>query len=510
MRTLPAVLALVLFACAPTDRGDSETRDAGSRRTPTGPDPVVLRIPRAGGAATAYVYPRLDSVVWRSPTALPPIARVLGFDPEGGLLAFVDSAGDPGRLDLRLGAVSRQEDAGLRALASADGAAIYGVDGSGKVVRLTPAGGAWTFTPPVPARAALPQADGWLLVVAERGDETIVWRLHPPESRIVDTLSLPRTTPGVRAHVLDRLYLAADERLLGVRSQGLEPVPSVSFEGRVTTVAATPSGDRVFVVTDSSDEIAVVDRYEENVTHRVDLPGPVAALRVDPLGRYLLARPALGDSAWIVSLSSGELVGTVATGWRDDLPLVAPDGAIAVARGDDVVFLSGERWTPGARVAGGAADFWYPLSWSGFRPRAGDIEDPAGIATRETRPAPAPTPPTDSIPWPAPAPYDTIRPPATDSAAPPARPMPPPPRPVPARPITSGFYVSFAALLDAARARELAAQIAVDGQRARVVEGQQAGTTIHRVLLGPYADRAEADRVGRASGRTYFILEGAP
>ena len=509
MRTLPAVLALVLLACAPTDRGDSETRDAGSRRTSTGPDPVVLRIPRAGGPATAYVYPRLDSVVWQSPAPLPPIARVLGFDPEGGLLAFVDSAGDPGRLDLRVGAVHRQADAGLRALASADGVAIYGVDRSGKVVRLTPAGEAWTLTPPSPARAALPQADGWLLVVGEREDETLVWRLHPPESRIVDTLSLPRTTPGVRAHVLDRLYLAADERLLGVRSQGLEPVPGVSFDGRVTTVAATPSGDRVFVVTDSSDEIAVVDRYEEDVTHRVDLPGPVSALRVDPLGRYLLARPARGDSAWIVSLSSGEHVGTVATGWRDDLPLVAPDGAIAVARGEDVVFLSGGGWTPGARVAGGAADFWHTLSWSGFRPRAGDIDDPVRFPTRQPDPAPAP-PSADSTPWPAPAPYDTIRPPAADSAAPPPRPMPPPPRPVPNRPITSGFYVSFAALLDAARARELAAQITVDGQRAKVVEGQQAGTTIHRVLLGPFADRAEADRVGRASGRTYFILEGAP
>ena len=30
----------------------------------------------AGGPATAYVYPRLDSVVWQSPTPLPPTATI--------------------------------------------------------------------------------------------------------------------------------------------------------------------------------------------------------------------------------------------------------------------------------------------------------------------------------------------------------------------------------------------------------------------------------------------------
>ena len=72
------------------------------------------------------------------------------------------------------------------------------------------------------------------------------------------------------------------------------------------------------------------------------------------------------------------------------------------------------------------------------------------------------------------------------------------------------FHVSFAAMLDLESARQLASEIEVEGQRARVVTGQRDGTPIHRVLLGPYRSRADADRVGRASGRSYFVFEGNP
>jgi len=89
VRSISAALALVLafaalsasLACAPSDRGDSSARDdAAARRASAGPDPVVLRVPRAGGPAVAYVYPRLDSVVWRSTANVPALERVLAFD----------------------------------------------------------------------------------------------------------------------------------------------------------------------------------------------------------------------------------------------------------------------------------------------------------------------------------------------------------------------------------------------------------------------------------------------
>ncbi|HEU4631690.1 MAG TPA: SPOR domain-containing protein [Gemmatimonadaceae bacterium] len=501
MRTLTAALALVLVACGSPDRDDSSAaRDASARLSRTGPDPLVLRVPRDGGAATVSAYPALDSVVWRSDARLPALDRVLAFDAEGGSLAFVARDGTPGRLDLRLGTVGRQREPRLQALESVDGYAIYGVNAKGAVVRLTPAGEPWSLTPPAPARLALPQPDGWLLVLADRGDETIVWRLRPPEKRLIDTLSLPRATRAAGTRVGDRIYLAADERLIGVRSRGLEELPGVEFDAPVRALATTPSGDRIYVAVDSSREVAVVGRYSEEVDRRIELPGPVRDLRMDPLGRYLLVRPANGDSAWVVSVSSGAVTGSVRTGWRTDLPFVAPDGAIALVRGDDVVFVDGRTLRPVRTVDEGAADFWYPFLWTGFRPRSEDLDEP--VEFRRVEPAPDTTavPPPDTG-----AAYDTIVPPPDTTRRAPrpaARPTPPP--------VPSGYYVSFAALLNRDRARDLASQIEVGGQRAHVLEAQQAGTPIYRVVLGPYGSRADADRAGRASGRTYFIYEGTP
>jgi cell division septation protein DedD len=73
-----------------------------------------------------------------------------------------------------------------------------------------------------------------------------------------------------------------------------------------------------------------------------------------------------------------------------------------------------------------------------------------------------------------------------------------------------GFTVSFAVLLDGVKARELAAKIVVDGKNARVVPGSNDGIPVYRVVLGPYATREEADRVGKASGQAYYVYAGAP
>jgi hypothetical protein len=500
VRTLTA-LALALLACAPADRGDAPPgRDSQTPATPNGPDPIVLRVPRGGGPAVAYVYPALDSVVWESNARVPALGRVLSFDAEQGALAFVDAKGAPGRLDLRLGAVATTAKPVLTDVASADAEAIYGIGASGSVVRLTPSAEAWELRTPTPARAVIPQPDGWLLVLADRPDsgsgrgarkESVLWRLRPPEKQLLDTLVLPRAGRVIRTRVGDIVYLVADDELIGVRSRTLERMPAIEFDGPITALAPTPSGDRIFVATDSSDRLAVVDRYAEDVTSRVRLPGVARELRMDPLGRYLLVRPTSGDSAWVVAVSNGELVGMVRTEWRADLPFVAPDGALALLRGGDVTFADAATGQARARVAGGAADFWYTMSWNGFRPRSEELDDPVQFRVRAPR---VDTTPPDTLP------------PADTTAAAPADTVTAPVRP----PAPAGFTVSFAALLNQQSAIELAQAIEVDGQRARVTVGQRSGTPIYRVVLGPYSTRAEAERVGRASGRTHFVYEGNP
>jgi cell division septation protein DedD len=72
------------------------------------------------------------------------------------------------------------------------------------------------------------------------------------------------------------------------------------------------------------------------------------------------------------------------------------------------------------------------------------------------------------------------------------------------------FTVSFAVLRSDSSARDMARRIRVRGQAARVVQAMIDATPIFRVVLGPYASREEAESVGRASGRSYWVYEGPP
>ena len=69
---------------------------------------------------------------------------------------------------------------------------------------------------------------------------------------------------------------------------------------------------------------------------------------------------------------------------------------------------------------------------------------------------------------------------------------------------------AFAAVLDEKQARQVASRIRVDGETPRITTSDRAGKTLYRVVLGPYPTRADADRVGKASGQSYWIFEGAP
>jgi cell division protein FtsN len=73
-----------------------------------------------------------------------------------------------------------------------------------------------------------------------------------------------------------------------------------------------------------------------------------------------------------------------------------------------------------------------------------------------------------------------------------------------------GFYVSFAAFLTQDRATELAAKIHVGGETAKIVTSTRDGSTIYRVVLGPYLTKDEAEKAGKDSGQSYWVYEGLP
>jgi cell division septation protein DedD len=457
-----------------------------------GPDQVVLRIPRSGGIARAYIHPRLDSVVASVP-GVPAIDRVLGFDPEYGVLAFIDDKGQPRRLDLRAAEVRMASREKLSSLSTANGSDLYGIATGGTIARVTPAGD-WSFEPPAPARAVFPQRNGGLVIAGTEGGKTSLWLIQPPDDEVLQTATLPLVSRAASAQVGDRIYFAVDSGLVGARTRDLQLVKSIRLEEPGESLVATPSGDRVYVALKSA-KIAVVDRYSESVSDEVELPGPASELRMDPLGQHILARPAnASDSAWVIGVGNHKVNGTIATEWRADLPAFAPEGAIAIVQGNDVVMIDAATFSARSTVTGGGGDYWHFMSWNGFRPRAAELDRPVTFDT------PQPVLPVDSAGLPASRdtnPSLPIRDAAPSMIEPPA----------PAAPAGAGYMVSFAAVLTEQKAREAAAGIVVNGLRPRVVAGQSGSTTIYRVVLGPYSTREEADRVGRDSKRQYWIYE---
>jgi cell division septation protein DedD len=480
--------------------GRDYTGEAGG--TPianAGPDPIVIRVSRSGGLVRAYRYPRLDSLLWKSTDAAPALSSLLAFDQENGVVAYLDRKGQPGWIDLRVGTVIPATKAILSDITSSDGWAIYGVRKDSVVQRLTPSGD-WSLALKGRVSQLFPLPDGSLIALAERGGQRLL-RLHPPETSLLDSATIARPQHVALSPLGDRLFFAVNRDIISVGGQTLRNVGRTRLRDEIVALASTPSGDRIFAATKGGRDVDVVARYSNRSEATVRLPGPVGDLRMDPLGRFVLARPVRGDSAWIIAISSNRFVGTVATDWRPDLPVVAPDGLLATVQGADVAFVAPGEQRPRIIVRQGASELWHFVYWSGFRPRAKGLDQPVVF-------------PEESVSFVAPVAvaHDSgrPRPMRTDTAV--LRPIPVAPVDTPSRPapVRDGWTVSFAAVLSEERARDLARQIRVEGQQARVVVNETEGIKVHRVVLGPYPTRPDAERVGRAAGRSFWVFEGPP
>ena len=436
----------------------------------------------------------------------------MAFDHENGLVAYADSSGMAGWIDLRLGSVRPATRKRVTLPATADGWSIFGISGKSDIVRFTPAGD-WTLS--VKNRVIsdlLPQEDGTLLVLFDAGDsKTLVMRLRPPDSRWLDSLEMDRPDHVARTDVGDRVYFSVGRRLQAVSTANLREAANLRISGEIAALAPTPSGDRIYVVT-QSDVIDVYDRYSNEVIARVQVPGVVAELRMDGFGRYLLGRSALGDTTWVISTGSNRFVGAVAGTWRADLPAVGADGAIATVRGADVVFVDPTNLQEVGRAKGAANDVWYFMQWNGFRPRAQGIDQPVQFSWRGQDSAMAvalgDTGRVSLIGGAADSARRAAATAATAAAAAAATRLdsvrtPPPPT-------STSWTVSFAVFLAEERARSAASEIVVEGERAHVVPGKSGETNVFRVVLGPFRTRADAERVGKASGRQYWVYDGVP
>ena len=503
VRTSLIALGFALVACGRSERLPAAAGPAAPVRG--GVDLLALRAPRAGGRVQVVAFPQVDSVIWTSTGKAPPLERMLGFDDAAGVALAEASNGSVVRIDFRLGSVTPDESPKLHALASADGSAAFGVAADGRILRLTPSG-TWAFKPPAPPRALLPQPDGQLLVLADKTGGAVVWSVRPPDSTIADSAVLPAVVRTASTSVGDRVYFTSGASLLALRVRTLEAAPDFTLPARAAAVAASPSGDRVYVAPDSLPQLLVIDRFSGKLATTIPLPAPATSLRVDPFGRVVLAHME-GDSVAVVGVGIDRVRGVVRSAWRSDLPAVAPNGMLVLVTGTDVVIVSADSLRPKRTVRGGARDLWRFLAWNGFRPRAAGLDEPVTFPEDTIVPHDSASAFTRSAEDSARAADSARRAAAQASAAAPPAAAAPPTDTLPHAP---EFTVQFAALRTDSAARQVMKAIHVTGAAPRVVPSSHEGVVTYRVVVGPFATREEAERIARTAGMSYWVYEGAP
>ena len=423
---------------------------------------------------------------------------MLGFDDVSGQLALVTEEGKPGRVDLRTGHAEFNEKA-VTSAGSPDGTWLYGISEAGRVWRSSDESD-WNG-PVTRAETLLALPGGNVVLVGNDDRNTRLVRLRPPSVTPDDTIELPLAGRLVPTQSGDRLYALTHRGVMTVDMRAWRVVNGPRSAGVSRAVAPTPSGDRAFVLEDDGMSIRVWERFGERFSARITLPRRARDLRMDAMGRFVLARTDSADSAFVISVPVTRLVNIVATEWRQDLPAMSPDGALLVLAKDDVNLLDPVTGSRRRRIRGGAHDWWTFVRWDGFKPRDSSLDTPAIFEM---------DPPVDSVNEAekidsilsaraeivAREQLDSISRASAGNR----------------RQDTTAisYTLSFASLLSESAARSLAGRVRVDGRPPRIVAGTREGITIYRVVMGPFPTREAADAAGKRSGMPYWVFAGLP
>jgi len=417
----------------------------------------------------AYRLPSLAEIPNAVRGRLPPITRVVGLDAESQVLFVTTPTGDLLSLDLETGRVDSVAASVLVTVLGPD-QTLYVVDAKRRVVsvarraRLT-----WPQPLSVVPRELFGAADQRLIAIVP-GDST-----HPSTMRLITvaadqppaTRLLPFTGDVAATRWGDLVAVASDSGVLLVDPQARREAAFVRLSDHPRTLAFSPSGHRVYVTRRAGAGLAVIDRYERAEVDGVALPTSAATVRLDPLGRWLLARPSVGDSVWIVDLPTKTMIGTVATSWDADLPAIAPDGSLLVGQENDIVAYRPDSVVKETgRVRGGDTDLWTftPGRSSGFRGTLADAQASSPGADAGGAATPGPEAP---------------------------------------------LYVQVSTSQNEAWSAQMAQQLTRAGLAARVLppKGPDDG---FRVVLGPYESRDQAEAIGRKLGRPFWIYQPTP
>ncbi len=472
MRTLGSYVllaSLALWGCRsrapatasspPKIRQTVSREAAGSARTAG----VAIRVPAKGGAARVYRPGALVEIPNVLRGKLPALDRVVGLDPEAGFLYVATAKHEVLALDLGSARVDTVATGIERATVGPDGT-LYAVDvkrhvvSVGRRVRV-----AWPQPLPSVPRQLFGAADRRLIAV----DSAKLITAAPDQP--ATSRSLPAGSPVAATRWGDLVGVAADSGVVLMDPLGRREATFVALADHPRALVFSPSGHRVYVARHTQAGLAAIDRYDRAEIDGVALPLPAATIRLDPLGRWLLAKPAAGDSVWVVDLPVKQLVGSVPSAWRVDLPAIGPDGSLLVRQGDDVVAYRPDSLVETGRVKGGAADFWVLTAWrprGSYRGAFADADAGAGQAAEPGA--------------------------AADTAG-------------------SGgpIYVQVSTSQNEAWSAGMAQQLTRAGLAARVLDPKNPDDG-YRVVLGPYPTRTQAEAIGRKLGRPFWIYQPTP
>jgi SPOR domain len=488
-RTYLLLISLALWGCRsrapaaassqPQAKQAVSKAAAGAARTAG----VAIRIPAKGGVPRVYRLPTMAEIPTAIRGRLPQVRRVIGLDPEAEFLYVTTPQKDTTNktkkkgtkvksdttlksdvlaLDLGSARVDTVAAAIEQATLGPDGT-LYTVDGKGRVVSAARrVRVAWPQPLPAVPLQMFGAADQ-RLVAADPPRLITAAADQPPTSR-----PLPAGSDVAATRWGDLVAVATDSGVLLMDPLGRREPTFIALHDHPRALVFSPSGHRIYVARRTEPGLAAIDRYDREEIDGVALPLPAETIRLDPLGRWLLAKPTAGDSVWVVDLPVKRLVGSVPCTWRVDLPAIGPDGSLLVPRGDDIVSYRPDSLTETGRVKGGAADFWMLTAW---RPR-GSYRGAFGDADAGAAPA------------------DQAA--AADTAGP-----------------EGPMYVQVSTSQNEAWSSEMAQQLSRAGLGARVLQPKNPDDG-YRVVLGPYPTRAQAEAIGRKLGRPFWIYQPTP
>jgi hypothetical protein len=428
----------------------------------------VLRVPISGGIVEAFDPENMGAAIWASRAAIPPLREVLGVNLEARLLVAVDTLQNLVFVDLESRGV-RVQPGGVTSATMAPDGSVYTVAANRRVTRVD-AG------LPAPYRTSLP--DPPRFHVGTLGERYVALVGNPEPKLLI--LSPDRQLASLDAFAGeaaatqwgDLVAIAADDRVTIFGTEEPFETRTLRVSNHARHLLFSPSGHRLYVAGDDR-AILVFDRYSLDRLDRIDLPGVPGGLRIDGSGRWLLARPNRGDSAWVIDLATGRYLVTAESEWDRDLPAVAGAATLLVRRdGDAVAIELGQSNLPETgRVDGDGAEAWLVTTWVPRERMARVAAAAESLLVRQ----------------------DSLLVVDSQTVAVPV----------------DRLFLQVSSSQNPEWSRELARQLAAGGYPAQVLDPTTPDDGF-RVVIGPYQTREAAEEVGRRLGRPYFILTNPP